>query len=109
MPKTLVRRSAFERDTRQGCAPRQRPIALVELIITAALALSTAVAVTAVSIGFARADVLGAVGGGGLLPVSIALCVPFLFSAIGAAAAPAAPVSRGTESDWATRPRTTLL
>ncbi len=94
MPKTLVRRSAFERDTRQGCAPRQRPIALVELIITAALALSTAVAVTAVSIGFARADVLGAVDGGDLLPVSIALCVGFLFAAIGAAAAMAAAVPR---------------
>src|SRR5438128_1641658 len=49
MPKTLVRRSALERESRQGCAPRQRPIALVELIITAALALSTAVAATAVS------------------------------------------------------------
>src|SRR5258705_11800852 len=90
MPKTLVRRSAFERDTRQGCAPRQRPIALVELIITAALALSTAVAVTAVSIGFARADVLGAVGGGDLLPASIALCVGFLFPPAGAAAPMAA-------------------
>src|SRR5260221_14442590 len=82
MPKTLVRRSAFERDTRQGCAPRQRPIALVELIITAALALSTAVAVTAVSIGFARADVMAAVGTGDGLPVSIALCMGLLFAAI---------------------------
>jgi len=94
MPKTLVRRSAFERDPRQGCAPRQRPIALVELITTAALALSTAVAVTAVSIGFARADVLGAVRGGDLLPVSIALCIGFLCAAIGAAAAVAAAVPR---------------
>lgn len=94
MPKTLVRRSACERDIRQGCAPRQRRIALVELIITAALALSTAVAVTAVSIGFARADVLGTVGGGDLLPVSIALCMGLLFAAIGAAAAMAAAVPR---------------
>ena len=56
MPKTLVPRSALERESRQGCAPRQRPIALVELIITAALALSTAVAATAVSIGMALCE-----------------------------------------------------
>src|SRR5258708_26183150 len=103
MPKTLVRRSAFERDTRQGCAPRQRPIALVELIITAALALSTAVAVTAVSIGFARADVLGAVGGGDLLPVAIALCVGLLFAAIRAPPAMGAPPPRRQQSGWAGR------
>jgi hypothetical protein len=94
MPKTLVRRSAFERDTRQGCAPRQRPLALVELITTAALALSTAVAVTAVSIGFARAEVIGAVGAGDLLPFSIALCIGWLFTAIGAVAAIRAAVPR---------------
>ncbi|HXL47714.1 MAG TPA: hypothetical protein VN975_02895 [Xanthobacteraceae bacterium] len=94
MPKTLVRRSACERESRQGCAPRQRPIALVELIITAALALSTAVAVTAVSIGFARADVMAAVGTGDGLPVSIALCMGLLFAAIGAVAAIRAAVPR---------------
>src|SRR6476660_9453320 len=63
MPKMPARRSARERESRQGCMPRQRPIALVELIITAALVLSTVVAVTAVSIGFARAEVAGAVPG----------------------------------------------
>jgi len=94
MPKTLVRRSAFERDTRQVGVPRQRPLALVELITTAALALSTVVAVTAVSIGFARAEVIGAVGPGDLLPVSIALCIGWLLTAIGAVAAIRAVVPR---------------
>ena len=73
MPKMPSRRSARKRDTRQGCAPRQRPIALVELIITAALVLSTAVAVTAVSIGMARAEMVGAVNNGEGIPFAIAL------------------------------------
>lgn len=50
----------LEQDSRQFCASRRRSIAVVELIITAALALSTAVAVTAVSIGMARAEVAAA-------------------------------------------------
>jgi hypothetical protein len=37
--------------------PRKRPAAVVELIATVGLALSTVVAVTAVSIGIARAEV----------------------------------------------------
>ena len=82
MPKTLVRRSAFERDTRQGCAPRQRPIAVVELIITAALALSTVVAVTAVSIGIARAEVAGDVAKSASLPFAIALSIALLLTAM---------------------------
>ena len=40
--------------------PDHRPVAFVELITTAALALSTAVAITAVSIGMARAGVADA-------------------------------------------------
>ena len=83
MPKMPARRSARERESRQGCTPRQRPIALVELIITAALALSTAVAVTAVSIGMARADVVGAMTSGDGTPLAIALCLAFLLAAMG--------------------------
>jgi hypothetical protein len=41
-------------------APKLRPAALVELIATATLALSTLIAATAVSIGFARADIADA-------------------------------------------------
>ena len=94
MPKTLVRRSAFERNTRQGCAPRQRPIALVELIITAALVLSTVVAVTAVSIGFARAEVAGAVPKGDGIPFAIALSIALLLTAMSAVTAISAATPR---------------
>jgi len=44
----------------EGRSPvRHRSVAVVQLITTAALAFSTAVAVTAVSIGMARAGVVG--------------------------------------------------
>jgi hypothetical protein len=82
MPKIPARRSAIERETRQGSAG-QRPIALIELIITAALVLSTAVAVTAVSIGIARADVVGVVTKGDGTPFAIALCLGLLLAAMG--------------------------
>jgi hypothetical protein len=72
MPKIPAGRSAIERETRQGSA-RQRPIALVELIITAALVLSTAVAVTAVSIGIARAEMVGAVSQGEGISIALGL------------------------------------
>ena len=52
--RALVQRRALE-----TAESRRRPVALVELIATVALALSTVVAVTAVSIGIARADVFG--------------------------------------------------
>jgi hypothetical protein len=69
---------------RQPSASKHRSIALVELIATAALALSTAVAVTAVSIGMARADVLGVVTHGDATPFAIALFFGLLLSTMGA-------------------------
>jgi hypothetical protein len=78
MSKALTGRGAHERE-----APKHRSIACVELITTAALALSTAVAVTAVSIGIARADVIGAAGHGDGTPLAIALVVGLFVSAIG--------------------------
>jgi hypothetical protein len=87
MPKMPSGRSARKRETRQGCAPRQRPIALIELIITAALVLSTVVAVTAVSIGFARAEVAGAVPKGDGVPFAIALSIALLLTAMSAVTA----------------------
>ncbi len=41
--------------------PKPRPVALVQLIAIVTLALSTLIAATAVSIGLARADVVGCV------------------------------------------------
>jgi hypothetical protein len=94
MPKLPAGRSARERDNGQGCAPRQRPIALIELIITAALVLSTVVAVTAVSIGFARAEVAGAVAKGNGLPFAIALSIALLLTAMSGVTAIAAVAPR---------------
>jgi hypothetical protein len=81
MPIELSRRA--EQEVRQACALKHRSIAFVQLITTAALALSTAVAVTAVSIGMARADVIGAVAKGDSTPFAIALLIGLLLSAMG--------------------------
>ena len=94
MLKMPSRRSARKRETRQGCAPRPRPIALVELIITAALVLSTVVVVTAVSIGFARAEVAGAIPKGDGIPFAIALSIALLLTAMGAVTAISAALPR---------------
>jgi hypothetical protein len=63
--------------------PKSRPVALVELIATLALALSTLIAVTAVSIGIARADVFGAQTDAGGAPFAIALFVGLLLAGMG--------------------------
>jgi hypothetical protein len=70
-------------------ASRNRSIT-VELIITAALALSTAVAATAVSIGIARADVIGAMAHSDP-PFAIVLLVAMMLGAIGTLSAVIAP------------------
>jgi hypothetical protein len=74
----------IEQEHRHACTPRHRSIAFVELITTAALALSTAVAVTAVSIGIARADVVGSMAKGNGAPFAVALLIALLLSAAGA-------------------------
>jgi hypothetical protein len=59
---TRTKRAAAQRAALVLAESRKRPAAIVELIATVALALSTVVAVTAVSIGIARADAfIGAV------------------------------------------------
>jgi hypothetical protein len=82
MPKISIGRRTVEREMRQGWAPRQRPTALVELITTVALALSTVVAVTVVSIGIARADVVSAGAKSDYLAFAIALSIGLLFAAM---------------------------
>jgi hypothetical protein len=92
MFKEFPVRIAREQEARPVAAPRR--IALVELVTTAGLALSTAIAVTAVSIGIARADVLGAATKGDSAPFAIALFIGLLFSAMGALTAIMAPAPR---------------
>jgi len=60
-----------------------RPATRVELIAAAALALSTLVAVTAVSIGIARADVFGGHADSDAAPFAIALFIGLLLAAMG--------------------------
>ena len=81
MPSPLTGRTGIKYEARHGAAPRHRSIALVELITMVALALSTAVAVTAVSM--ARADVVDAVTKGDGVPLAIALCIALLLAAMG--------------------------
>jgi hypothetical protein len=94
MSKTLPGCTGIKRDTPAAPAPKRRSVACVELFTTAALALSTAVAITAVSIGIARADVLGEVAKGDGAPFAIALFFGLLFSGMGALTAIMAPAPR---------------
>jgi hypothetical protein len=94
MFKTLPSGAGFNREAPESLAPKHWSIACIQLITTAALALSTAVAVTAVSIGIARADVLGEVAKGDGAPLAIALLIGLLFSGMGALAAIMAPAPR---------------
>jgi hypothetical protein len=81
MPNELT--AGIEQEARAASARKRRSIVCVELITTAALALSTAVAVTAVSIGIARADVVGAVAKGDGAPFAVALLIGLLLAAMG--------------------------
>ena len=73
----------IEHATPDAPVPKHRPAAPVELIATVALALLTLVAVTAVSIGIARADVFGARADADAAPFAIALFIGLLLSAMG--------------------------
>ena len=73
-------RAATEAEARPASAPGHRSLAFVEMITTAAMALSTAVAVTAVSIGIARAEAIsGAIKGDGEI---FALLIGLLLAAL---------------------------
>jgi hypothetical protein len=75
---------------------RRRPVALVELIATLSLALSTVVAAAAVSIGIARAEVFGMPADGDPAPLAVALLVGLLLLAMGGLAAVMANGPKGT-------------
>ena len=74
--------TGIEHEHRHACALGQRSVAFVELITTAALALSTAVAATAVSIGIARADVVDAAAKGQGTSFAMALVMGLLLSGL---------------------------
>ena len=76
-------------------APTSRP---VELFATVALAVSTLVAVTVVSIGIARADVIAAHADADAAPFAIAVFMGLLFVAMGGLTAAMAE-SRSTPRD----------
>jgi hypothetical protein len=81
MPNELM--AGIEQEARAASARKRRSVACVELITTAALALSTAIAATAVSMGIARADVVGAVANGDSAPFAVALLIGLLLAAMG--------------------------
>ena len=80
---TRIERAAARRGALQTAESQPRPVALVELITTVLLALSTVVAATAVSIGIARADVLSIRADGDTAPLAIALLIGLLLLAMG--------------------------
>jgi hypothetical protein len=73
--------AGIEQEGRSGA--RHRSVAVVELITTAALAFSTAVAVTAVSIGMARADVVGGAAHAGGMALTFASFIGLVLFAMG--------------------------
>jgi hypothetical protein len=78
-----IDQAASGRQADAGAPGRQsKPVALVELIATLALALCTLIAVTAVSIGIARADVFGAQTDGSGESLAVALFVGLMLSAM---------------------------
>jgi hypothetical protein len=87
MSNQITRANALEPEQRRPCGRSHRSVAFVELITTAALALSTAVAVTAVSIGIARAEVIGTVTNGDSASFAVVLLIGLTLSAISAASA----------------------
>ena len=72
----------MSRDTSGASHLRQGTAAPVELFTMAALAVSTVIAATAVSIGIARADVIGAVTGGDATPFAVLLSTGLLLTAM---------------------------
>jgi glycerol uptake facilitator-like aquaporin len=79
---TRIERAASQRGALQAAESPPRPVTLVELIATLSLALSTVVAATAVSIGIARADVLG-IRADSDSPLAIALLIGLLLLVMG--------------------------
>jgi hypothetical protein len=76
-------RAAGRRCALGNAASRTRPGPWVALMAIVALALSTTIAATAVSIGIARADVFGVRTDSDAAPLAIALLIGLLLMAMG--------------------------
>jgi glycerol uptake facilitator-like aquaporin len=83
MEMTRIMGDAYDRNAPDARTLGTKPSTLVEIITTAALALSTIVALTAVSIGIARADTFGSTADSATAPLTIALFIGLLLSAMG--------------------------
>ena len=74
---------AEDRGALETATQRTKSVAGVELIATVGLAFSTVIAVTAVSIGIARADVFAGTAHADSAPLAIALFIGLLLIAMG--------------------------
>jgi hypothetical protein len=83
MEMIRTERAASDRCALETADARKGPAVTVALIATIALALSTVVAATAVSIGIARAEAVGIRADGDTAPLAIALLIGLLLSAMG--------------------------
>jgi hypothetical protein len=92
---TKRERAAYRCCALESADSRERPVASVELFATVGLALSTIVAVTAVSIGIARADVFGVRADGDASSLAIGLLIGLLLLAMGGLTALAADSPKG--------------
>ena len=70
--------------SRRECARKRRRIAFTQLLLTLALALSTVIALTAVSIGMARAATLGTIMANDNGSIGVALLLAAVLGAMGA-------------------------
>jgi hypothetical protein len=90
-----IDKAGFTPPSTRPLGRERRVAAIAELVTTLALALSTLVAATAVSIGIARADVLGGtigkIGSGEAGLIGTALLMGFVFVIMGGIAALRAP------------------
>jgi ABC-type Co2+ transport system permease subunit len=75
--------TAGHRGALEIAAQCKKSVAAVELVASLALALSTVIAVTAVSIGIARADVFAGLPRADSAPIAIALFIGLLLTAMG--------------------------
>lgn len=81
MSHDLTDRAGFDHQTRHQRTAQQRTV--LALIASVALALSTAVAVTAVSIGMARAGALRSVADGDNAPFAVAVFLGLVLAGMG--------------------------